>query len=227
MHRDSLSTCAEFHLLLFSPRVSDAVSTLREKLSTLPTTTAIELSYGAVLDATIGDSVGTQQVLPDIIVTLKSADPLPMLNELRIILDAIEGLVDGSACRVLGTRSYEILAGWGPVRIYYGLHRLPDMTREDFCRYWLGHHADIGRRLIPPYSYFQSHADETLNKIASAQCTLDISPLDGIVNVHFPNLAAAQEQLANEKVATEALEDEKKFIDHNRVQFGLYQCERL
>lgn len=105
------------------------------------------------------------------------------------------------------------LAGTGPVRIFYGLHRLSTMAVDAFQDYWLNTHADVGRALIPPYSYCQSHADSELTQSLATLTGLTPSDLDGVASVHFPDLDACNKQLAREDVSEIALEDERRFID--------------
>ena len=61
--------------------------------------------------------------------------------------------------------------------------------------------------------------------LASLSGTLDIpaSTLDGVVEVAFPSVAALVAQLTRPDVAEEALEDERKFIDHSRSMIWAYQ----
>jgi len=224
----TLSTTTEIQLLLATDDCSAAVSCLRDALDPRRASVTVEVTHGLLIEnATIGDSVGSQEALPDLIVALRATDLAALLETVSQIAPQLAPLVNHNASYVFGARRHEILAGWGPVRIYYGIRRLPNMTRAAFQDYWGGHHADVGRRLIPPYSYVQSHAIAEICDAASAASGLASTSLDGIVTVHFPDLAAAQKQLSDERVAAEALEDEARFIDHARVQFGLYSCEMI
>lgn len=224
----ALSITTEIQLLLAIDDCSTAIACLREALHPRNASVTVEVTHGLLIEnATIGDSVGSQEALPDLIVSLRATVLATLLETVARIAPQLAPLVKHNASYVFGARRHEILAGWGPVRIYYGIRRLPNMTRAAFQDYWGGHHADVGRRLIPPYSYVQSHAKTEICDAASTASGLAATSLDGIVTVHFPDLAAAQKQLANERVATEALEDEARFIDHARVQFGLYSCEMI
>lgn len=225
-HNTNLPSRHEIQLLLATNDTAAAIAALRDGLRHGDGGVTAELTHGLLIeDATIGDSVGSQETLPDLIVSLYADDPSQLVALSAKLTPLLAPHIESKASYVFGARRYEILAGWGPVRIYYGIRRLPDMTRDAFQDYWRGHHAEVGRRLIPPYSYVQSHADAVIGDAASAATGLQGTTLDGIVTVHFPDLAAAQKQLADERVATEALEDEARFIDHARVQFGLYGCQ--
>jgi hypothetical protein len=222
------STTTEIQLLLTTNDCPAVLASLREVLSSQASKLTVEVTHDLLIDdATIGDSVGSQEPLPDLIVSLRAANLETLLQPIARLAAKLAPHIKSDTSHVFGAQRHEILAGWGPVRIYYGIRRLPDMTRAAFQAYWLGHHAEVGRRLIPPYSYVQSHADAEIAAAASAASGLAATSLDGIVTVHFPDLAAAQRQLADERVATEALEDEARFIDHSRVQFGLYGCQMM
>ncbi|MES2301907.1 MAG: EthD domain-containing protein, partial [Pseudomonadota bacterium] len=97
------------------------------------------------------------------------------------------------------------------------------LTRAAFHDYWLNRHAQIGRRLIPPFTYHQLHADAALTQRAATTSGLTPSDYDGIVEVHFPDTDALIRQLSRTEVAQEALEDEKNFIDHARSRFWAFR----
>ena len=141
----------------------------------------------------------------------------------KAIGQAISTVADPKHSRVSGGTRHSILPGHAPIRLYFGLRRLEKLTRAEFQDYWLNVHADFGRRLIPPYSYHQIHAEEALTDELAQLCGLPPSPLDGIVEVHFPDLDALTRQLMRPEVASEALADERNFIDHARSAFHVYR----
>ena len=57
----------------------------------------------------------------------------------------------------------------------------------------------------------------------AAAAGLSPSTLDGVVEVHFPDIAAFVAQLSRSEVAEEALADERNFIDHARSIFWAYR----
>lgn len=177
-------------------------------------------------DAGIGDTVSTSERVPDAIVSIKhTGENLPA--SLSTLAVHLAGVIDVTHTRVMGAICHEILAGVGPVRLHYGLRRLSHLDRAAFQVYWLGHHADIGRALIPPYSYYQSHADQEMTDTLAALTGWSQADFDGVATVHFPDEAACDRQLSREDVAEIALEDEKNFINHARAQFGLLSCQKL
>jgi hypothetical protein len=104
----------------------------------------------------------------------------------------------------------------------FALARLPRLTLDEFHDYWLNRHAALGRRLIPPYTYHQLHADPAASDGLASRTGLAASRFDGVVEVHFPDLQAFVRQLQRPEVAEEALADEKNFIDHSRSIFWAY-----
>lgn len=132
-------------------------------------------------------------------------------------------VADTTASTLSGARRHAILPGNGPIRLHFGLRRLSRLTRAQFLDYWLNTHAEFGRRLIPPYTYHQLHADEGLTDSAARLAGVGASTLDGIVEVHFPSIEALVKQLMRPDVAVEALADERNFIDHARSAFHVYQ----
>lgn len=205
--------------------VLDAITTWSESL---PDAIRAEV---ATLDAegeqaSLGDTVPADgPVRPDLILTLTGNDEDALLGVVTGLSLVLSPYVANDT-RILGERRYQVLPGQGPVRLFYALSRLPDMSREDFQHYWLHTHAELGRRFIPPYSYIQAHADADLTDKLSHASGWSASMFDGVVAIHFPDLSAAQAQLAREDVTAIALEDERRFIDHERVLMGFFSVQR-
>lgn len=184
---------------------------------------SVEVSVALGSDQTIGDTVDSSTDLPPVIVVLNSDDAVAVEATAKALSEAVAPTLAADKINVLGTRRYEILPEKGPIRIHYGLRRLPQMSVGEFQNYWLGTHADVGRQLIPPYGYVQSHGNKEFTDALCTATGFAASTLDGIACVYFPDVDACQRQLAREDVAEIAIEDEKKFIDHSRVEFGVYQ----
>lgn len=139
------------------------------------------------------------------------------------LIAALAGVLDKRRSTLLAFRRHDVLPGRDAIRLHFALRRLARLTLEEFHDYWLNRHAQLGRRLIPPFSYHQLHADPAETANWAAQAGLAASDLDGVVEVHFPNVAALVSQLSRPEVASEALEDEKNFIDHARSEFWAYR----
>lgn len=156
---------------------------------------------------------GMAEDLPEALVTCRIEDAPALVAALG------EG-VGGSA---LAFRRHAVLPGRDAVRLYFGLRRLEHLTLAQFHDYWLNRHADFGRRLIPPYTYHQLHADPDAAARLAEATGLAASSLDGVVEVHFPDVDALVRQLSRADVAEGALADERNFIDHARSQFWAYR----
>lgn len=159
---------------------------------------------------------GRAPTLPDALVTLQP-------EQCAETITALGPLIDPARSSLLAFRRHAVLPGGGPVRLYFGLRRLARLTLDEFHDYWLNHHAELGRRLIPPHSYHQLHADPEATRHWAAGAGLPASTLDGVVEVHFPDVAALIAQLSRPEVAEEALADERNFIDHARSEFWAYR----
>ena len=154
--------------------------------------------------------------LPDAIVTLADA-PAPAL------LAALAPLIDPARSELLVVRRHAVLPGDDAIRLVFGLRRLERLTLAAFHDYWLNRHAEIGRRLIPPYTYHQLHADPAQTTPMAAAAGFAPATFDGMVEVHFPDIDAFVRQLSRPEVAEEALADERNFIDHARSIFWAYR----
>lgn len=160
--------------------------------------------------------------LPDAVLTLRAdADKIAAVAvDLRVKLATV---LDADRSELLAVRRHAILPGGDAIRLVFGLRRLERLTLEQFHDYWLNHHAEMGRRLIPPYTYHQLHTDpETTTRLA-ARTGLHPATFDGVVEVHFPDTDAFVRQLSRQEVAEEALADERNFIDHSRSIFWAYR----
>lgn len=196
-HRLGVALCAEVELV--SSITADAVSTLPH----------------------IAESPALSEI-PDAILTIRDT-PDRMAAAVKDLADRLESVANtGRSSAVAGYR-HVILPGGGPVRLFFGLRRLEHLSRAEFQHYWLYVHADFGRRLLPPFSYHQVHVESEQTKAAARAAGVAASPLDGIVEVHFPDVAASIAQLSRPDVSSEALADERNFIDHSRSLFWIYE----
>lgn len=158
----------------------------------------------------------------DLILTLRGADNA-LAEAIPVLASSLSPLIDRDRSAICAGVRHTILPGDGPIRLFFGLRRLPRLTQAAFHDYWLNVHADFGRRLIPPYSYHQIHVHAAMSAKAAVLAQLPDAALDGIVEVHFPDLDAFVAQLSRPDVAVEALADERNFIDHARSVFHVYR----
>lgn len=169
----------------------------------------------------LAHAAGRHPALPDYIVSLgegeeAATDAIALAAALMPLL-----ALEGSSLALMDR--HVILPGRDRIRLFFGLRRLLGLTLGEFHDYWLNHHADYGRRMIPPYSYHQLHARPRLAAALAAAAGLPASDLDGSVEVDFPDVDALVRQLSRPDVAQDALADERRFIDHGRSMIWGYE----
>ncbi|RMD83349.1 MAG: EthD family reductase [Candidatus Dadabacteria bacterium] len=105
------------------------------------------------------------------------------------------------------------------VKLVFAVRRLPELSPEEFHRYWREQHGPLARRCLPLMGakrYVQSHAIETpLNEVAR-QARGASEPYDGIAEVYWDSLEDIERALGDERAlraSAELLEDERRFID--------------
>jgi len=170
---------------------------------------------------TLTGTAGGSDHPPNVVIAVTGPLQGTLTKAIAAFGSKLKKLAGESQCRVVGTKQFQILEGDGPIAIFYGLRRLPRLDRAGFQDYWLNHHADIGRNLIPPYSYYQCHTDAEFTLQLHNESGYRPWDVDGIVWVHFPDRDACDRQLAREDVAEIAIADELKFIDHSRSPFAI------
>ncbi len=105
------------------------------------------------------------------------------------------------------------------IKLTFCLHRLPNLTREAFQRYWFETHAPLvakHRVALGIRRYVQMHAatTELNNAIRSGRGAPEM--YDGVAELwwdSFDDLAAATQSPQGQAGGLELLEDERKFID--------------
>jgi uncharacterized protein (TIGR02118 family) len=105
------------------------------------------------------------------------------------------------------------------LKLLFCVHRLPQLSREEFQRYWLETHGPLVRRhqaALRIVRYVQSHAlggplDEALQASRGAA-----AGYDGVAELWWrsaEDLAAATAPPAGVAASRALLEDERRFID--------------
>jgi len=105
------------------------------------------------------------------------------------------------------------------IKLTFCLHRLPDLTREAFQRYWFQSHAPLvarHREALRIRRYVQMHAATTdLNAVIRAGRGAP-EMYDGVAELwwdSFDDLGAATQSPEGQAAGLALLEDERKFID--------------
>jgi hypothetical protein len=106
--------------------------------------------------------------------------------------------------------------------LVFALHRLPSLSSEQFHDYWLNKHAEVGRAVPGLQGYRQFHANQEATKAAAEAVGVALSDFEGAAEGFYRSLKDFLEIMSKPEVAADAIEDEKKFIDHSRSVIGLY-----
>jgi uncharacterized protein (TIGR02118 family) len=95
------------------------------------------------------------------------------------------------------------------VKLIYCISKKPELTIEEFQRYWRDTHGPIAGAIPGLRRYVQCHtAPETYASRPPG--------FDGAAELWFDDLDALRAAMRSPEVAA-AVEDEKNFIDHSRV----------
>jgi uncharacterized protein (TIGR02118 family) len=107
------------------------------------------------------------------------------------------------------------------IKLSFCLRRLPELSREEFQRYWFEKHAPLvakHREVLRIRHYVQLHSSvSSLNdNIRASRGAPEM--YDGIAELWWDNLedVFAASDPERQAAGLELLEDERKFIDHSR-----------
>ena len=105
------------------------------------------------------------------------------------------------------------------IKLTFCLHRLPEMTREAFQKYWFEQHAPLVRKhaaVLRIRRYVQCHAVTTPFNDAIRASRSAPEMYDGVAELwwdSFDDLMASGQSEAARAAGLVLLEDERKFID--------------
>ncbi len=108
------------------------------------------------------------------------------------------------------------------IKLTFCLHRLPNLSREAFQKYWFEKHAPLvakNSKVLRIRRYVQMHSvtDEMNDVIRASRAAPEM--YDGVAELWWDNVAdvvAATSEPAGVEAGRELLEDERKFIDLKR-----------
>lgn len=86
------------------------------------------------------------------------------------------------------------------------LSKRPDLSREEFRRYWRGVHGPLGAKMPGVRRYVQNHS------------LADGAPFDGFAEMWFDNTASMQAALASPESAA-AGADAPNFVEKTQLMF--------
>ena len=105
------------------------------------------------------------------------------------------------------------------IKLVFCLRRKPDLSREEFQRYWREHHAPLVRAHAAALGirrYVQLHSIDDAISLAVAGPRRSPEPFDGVAELWFDDLealAASGSTEAGRAAGAALLEDERTFID--------------
>ena len=102
------------------------------------------------------------------------------------------------------------------IKVVYCIRRKPDMSVEEFRKYWLETHAEFGKRIPGVKRYIQVHAfeGELAEMMAGGHPAGKNEPFDGVAELWFEE--EDLKKLPGTEGALAALQDEANFIDFER-----------
>jgi hypothetical protein len=126
------------------------------------------------------------------------------------------GCVDWARSVAIAGTEYVIFPGDRPVLLLYALRRLPSLTHDQFCDHWLQRHAEFARPTQAERGYRQLHADPGWSADVAVAAGVGLSDLDGVAEASYGDMDDFLAVMARPEIAADAMEDEKRFIDHSR-----------
>ena len=108
------------------------------------------------------------------------------------------------------------------VKLTFALRRLPHLSREEFHRYWLEQHGPLVRSFTDVLGirrYVQTHTMPGELQAALRASRGAPEPYDGVAELWYDSLEAiaiAVSTDAGRAASMALLEDERRFIDHER-----------
>lgn len=134
--------------------------------------------------------------------------------------------LDRAASALIAGTEHHILPGWGSLQLVFALRRLPAMRQASFQDYWLHRHVVHPLGVVQRggvLRYRQFHADDVLTARWAGPLGCGIADFDGVAEVYYRHPDEIVEGFSRPEVARDALEDERRFIDHARSFIGFYR----
>ena len=143
--------------------------------------------------------------------------------------DAVAGMAKALSGRideveVFAGSEVAITAGDGPVYIVMPLRRLAALDRAGFMTMWFDGHAQLGEE-VEGVRYRQNHVDVDAATRLGTRVGSSAEPLDGLAESYFDTLDDAVAIMSQTSVTVDAIVDERRFIDHARSRFALYETQ--
>ena len=113
------------------------------------------------------------------------------------------------------------------IKLSFCLHRVPELSREEFQRYWFENHAPLVRKhadALRIRRYVQLHTIDDAANAALAAGRGSPDPYDGVAELWWDSLEdlqAATSSPEGVEAGRALLEDERRFIDLARSPLWL------
>jgi hypothetical protein len=115
----------------------------------------------------------------------------------ELVVAAVEGLVDRLGVPVDSARSAAVLGvdhnlmdGQGALRLFVCLRRVPRLTHDEFCDFWLNQLIEHTSQTPGKAGYRQLHADVDLTSRVTKAAGFGIDDVDGMALEFYPDLAS-------------------------------------
>ncbi len=115
------------------------------------------------------------------------------------------------------------------IKMVYCLRRRPELSREEFQRYWRETHAPLVQKHAQALNlrrYVQVHTSEHPVNDALRESRGAMEPYDGVAELWWDSadsMATAMASAEGRKAGQALLEDEKRFIDLERSALWIAQ----
>jgi uncharacterized protein (TIGR02118 family) len=119
------------------------------------------------------------------------------------------------------------------IKLTFALRRLPTLSREEFQRYWLGQHGPLVRSFADVLGirrYVQTHTGPDEIQVVLRASRDAPEPYDGLAELWYDSLEAIAIAVGTDEgraAAIALLEDERRFIDHERSPLWLGEEHEL
>ena len=171
-----------------------------------------------------GEQMADAPLSFDAVFELSSDDDLDrLISAVQGVGKAVEQWTVPERSAAIAGTEHVIVPGQRPLLLVFPLRRLESLTSEQFHDYWLHKHAEVALDVPGLQGYRQFHADAAASAAAAAAAGVGISDFEGAAEGYYQDIDAFLEVMSKPEVAADALEDEKRFIDHARSVIGLYR----
>jgi hypothetical protein len=115
-------------------------------------------------------------------------DPRTIVNALEGLSDRFGSIVDGTrSCALMGTE-HAVIAGTGPVLLFYCFRRRPPVTHDEFIDYWKNKLVEQTTKTPAKTGYIQLHVDPELSHLAAEAAGFAIDDYDGVALEWYPDM---------------------------------------